>query len=111
MTVLVSSHNLSEMEGICDSIGIISKGRMHLEKELDAMKSKMNKVQVSFGTSGCPDSVLQNLHILHQESKGSVELLIIHEKAARIRAVSYTHLDVYKRQGKPDEEGSCKMGE
>ena len=60
---------------------------MHLEKELDAMKSKMNKVQVSFGTSGCPDSVLQNLHILHQESKGSVELLIIHEKAARIREV------------------------
>lgn len=87
MTVLVSSHNLCEMEGICDSIGIISKGRMRLEKELDAMKSKMHKVQVSFGPDGCPDSILKNLHVLHQESKGSVEFLIINESAARIREV------------------------
>lgn len=87
MTVLVSSHNLSEMEGICDSIGIISKGRMRLEMELDAMKSKMNKVQVSFGTEGCPDEALNQLNILQRETKGSVELLVINESAAKIREV------------------------
>ncbi len=85
MTVLVSSHNLRELEGICDSIGIISKGRMRLEKELDAMKSKMHKVQLSFGSDGCPDHMLEDLHVLHQESKGSVEFLIINENAAAIR--------------------------
>lgn len=87
MTILVSSHNLSEMESICDSIGIISKGRMRLERELDAMKSKMNKVQVSFGKEGCPDAVLRCLNILHQETKGSVELMVINESANKIREV------------------------
>ena len=35
MTVLVSSHNLKEMEGICDSIGIVKKGRMIVERDID----------------------------------------------------------------------------
>lgn len=87
MTVLVSSHNLGEMESICDCVGIISDGKMRLEKELDAMKSKMNKVQVSFGDREFPEGLLDNLHILHRETKGSVELLIINERAGRIREV------------------------
>lgn len=87
MTVLVSSHNLGEMESICDCVGIISDGKMRLEKELDAMKSKMNKVQVSFGDREFPEGLLDSLHILHRETKGSVELLIINERAGKIREV------------------------
>ena len=37
MTVLVSSHNLREMEGICDCIGILDKGVMKIERDLDEL--------------------------------------------------------------------------
>ena len=43
MTVLISSHNLKEMDGICDHIGIIKDGKMLMEKELDELKSTMQK--------------------------------------------------------------------
>lgn len=75
MTVLVSSHNLREMEGICDSIGILSQGRMIIERDLDVLKSDIHKVQVAFqeGNSGN----YEGLNILHREKRGSVELMII----------------------------------
>ena len=43
MTVLISSHNLKEMDGICDHIGIIKDGKMLMEKELDELKSIMQE--------------------------------------------------------------------
>jgi ABC-2 type transport system ATP-binding protein len=41
MTVLISSHNLKEMDGICDSVGIIKDGKMLLESDLDELKAVM----------------------------------------------------------------------
>ncbi len=49
MTVLVSSHNLKDMEEICDHIGIIASGKMVLERDLDTIKTSLHKIQVSFG--------------------------------------------------------------
>lgn len=48
MTALISSHNLKEIEGICDTIGILSKGKVVLERDLDTLKSGIHKVQVAF---------------------------------------------------------------
>lgn len=39
MTVLISSHNLRELEGICDSIGILSQGQLRFEGKLDDLKN------------------------------------------------------------------------
>ena len=75
MTTLVSSHNLKEMEGICDSIGIISKGRVIMESDLDELKSDVHKVQVSFVGRPAPD--YKGLNILHREIRGGVELMVI----------------------------------
>ena len=47
MTVLISSHNLKEMDGICDTIGIIKGGKMLLEKDLDELKQTMQNTLVS----------------------------------------------------------------
>ncbi|MCL1877693.1 MAG: ABC transporter ATP-binding protein [Defluviitaleaceae bacterium] len=41
MTVLISSHNLKEMDGICDTVGIIKGGEMLIERELDTLKDEM----------------------------------------------------------------------
>ena len=78
-TVLVSSHNLREMEGICDSIGILDHGRMVLERDLDELKSDIHKVQVAFRGSA-PEGAYDGLNILHKESRGSVDLLIVRNR-------------------------------
>jgi len=51
MTVLISSHNLRELEGICDSVGIIDHGRMVLERELSEFSTGIHKLQISFGSA------------------------------------------------------------
>jgi ABC-2 type transport system ATP-binding protein len=83
MTTLVSSHNLREMEGICDSVGIIDGGRMILEKDLDELRSDIRKVQVAFAPSsaeeGTPDRErdFAPLNIIHREKRGAVDVLIV----------------------------------
>jgi ABC-2 type transport system ATP-binding protein len=78
MTVLVSSHNLREMEGICDSIGILNKGTMIIERDLDELKSDIHKIQVAFKDKS--DDIYEKLNILHRERRGSVELLIVRNR-------------------------------
>lgn len=85
LTVLVSSHNLKEMEGVCDSIGILSKGKMVLERDLEEMKSDMHKIQVAFHKEEEPD--FMDLNILHHEIKGSVHMLIINDDETKVRAI------------------------
>lgn len=75
MTVLVSSHNLREMENICDSIGILNKGSMVIERDLDDLKSNVHKIQVAFKAP--PQDPYAGLNVLHRETRGSVELLIV----------------------------------
>lgn len=75
MTVLVSSHNLREMEGICDSIGILSKGKMMIERDLDELKSDIHKIQVAFKSP--INEPYAGLNVLHRESRGTVDLLIV----------------------------------
>ncbi|MBR6503365.1 MAG: ABC transporter ATP-binding protein [Firmicutes bacterium] len=75
MTVLVSSHNLKDMEGLCDCIGIISKGTMLLERDLDDLKSDVHKIQTVLpeGTKAPVDG----LNVLFSEKRGSVDMFII----------------------------------
>jgi len=47
MTVLISSHNLKEMDGICDTVGIIKNGTMLIERDLDELKSEMQARAIS----------------------------------------------------------------
>ncbi|WP_163536629.1 ABC transporter ATP-binding protein [Gracilibacillus sp. YIM 98692] len=76
MTVMISSHNLREVEDICDAIGIIHRGKLLLEKDLDDLKSDIHKVQLAF-KSPVEDSIFKGLNILHQEKRGSVYVCII----------------------------------
>ena len=46
MTVLISSHNLRELEGICDSVGILSQGRLMFEGRLDELKGKAENMSL-----------------------------------------------------------------
>ena len=80
MTVLVSSHNLKEMDGICDSIGIIKYGHMVIERDLDDLKSDVHKIQIAFNNQSQFDFESLNLDILHQENRGSIQLMVVRGK-------------------------------
>ena len=76
MTVLVSSHNLRELEDICDHIGIIHQGRMIIEKPLDDLKGNVHKYQLVFD-GDFPEDITQKIEILHSSKIGSVHNLIV----------------------------------
>lgn len=91
MTVLVSSHNLRELEDICDWVGIIHKGKMIIEKPLDDLKGNVHKYQVVFGEQGV-SGLGNGEDVLHVSNTGAVYNIIIRGSAeetdAKIRALS-----------------------
>lgn len=91
MTILISSHNLREVEDLCDHIGILHEGRLVIEKDLDDLKSDVHKVQVAFkGT--VPEKFLLDFDVLYREERGSVLLFIVRGKEEELLA----HIDFYK---------------
>ncbi len=69
-TVLVSSHNLRELEDVCDHVGIMDHGKLLLEKSLADMQGSVTKVQMV----GIPP---QELDVLHESSSGRLHTLIV----------------------------------
>ena len=82
-TVLVSSHNLRELEDVCDHVGILHKGKMLLERTLDELQDNVVKVQVVFreGTD-----LPQTLNVLHRSQNGKVETVIIRGSQEQVSA-------------------------
>ncbi len=75
-TVLVSSHNLRELEDICDHVGILYQGKMMVERELDNMKSDIHKLQLAY-SGNTPDNLFKDGEVLHHTRNGSVLQLIV----------------------------------
>lgn len=82
MTIIVSSHNLREVEDICDHIGILHKGTLLLQKDLDDLKSDIHKVQIAFQND--EEDKYRGMDILYKEERGSVTLVIVRGKENEI---------------------------
>ena len=72
VTVLVSSHNLRELEDVCDHVGIMHKGKMLLQRSLSEMQENIVKVQGVF-----PEGLPHDLPVLHRSNVGKIETLIL----------------------------------
>lgn len=90
MTVIISSHNLREVEDICDYIGILHRGNLLLEKDLDDLKSDVHKVQIAF-KGGIPEALDNKLDILHKEQRGSVVLCIVKGREQEINKIIHQY--------------------
>lgn len=75
ITVLISSHNLRELEDVCDTVGIMYQGKIVLESTLDELKTRLTKYQVAFANAVDWNSL--GLHILRYKQSGRVFELII----------------------------------
>ncbi len=91
MTVLVSSHNLRELEDICDWVGIIHQGHMILEKPLDDLKGSVHKYQLVIPEES-GDALEKMENVLHVSRTGSVRSVIVRGDAdecdAKMRGLS-----------------------
>ena len=94
-TVLVSSHNLRELEDVCDHVGIMDKGRMLLERPLAALQENTVKIQLAL-----PDGkeLPDGLDVLHESRTGRLRQLILRgssgELTARLAACEPFFMDV-----------------
>ena len=82
-TVLVSSHNLRELEDVCDHVGIMNRGRMLLERSLSELQDNIVKIQLAFaGETELPE----DLQILHRSETGRLQQLILRGKPDELQA-------------------------
>ena len=80
-TVLVSSHNLRELEDVCDHVGIMNRGKMLLERSLSQLQDNMVKVQLALADGG---KLPEGLDILHRSVTGRLQQLILRGAAEEV---------------------------
>jgi ABC-2 type transport system ATP-binding protein len=76
--VLISSHNLRELEDICDHVGIMDHGKMLLERSLADMQGATHKVQIV-------GELPPDIPVLHETATGRMRTVIIRGDAEDLR--------------------------
>jgi ABC-2 type transport system ATP-binding protein len=79
LTPIIASHNLRELEDICDHIGLLHQGGIIFEQELDSLQGDIQKVQCAFAAPKIPDA-FNGLDIVKVEQRGSLFILIVRGK-------------------------------
>ena len=87
-TVLISSHNLRELEDICDHVGIMDHGKMLLERSLADMQGSTHKLQMVGETP-------EGLDVLHESQTGRLKTLIVRGDAKEITLKVSASVPVY----------------
>lgn len=82
-TVLVSSHNLRELEDVCDHVGILDHGKLLLERSLSDLQENIVKVMIALPEG---QALPQDLNILHDQTTGRMHTLILRGDAAALEA-------------------------
>ena len=94
-TVLISSHNLRELEDVCDHVGIMNKGRMMIERNLADLQESLVKVQLALPEG---KSVPEGLDILHMSELGHLKTIIVRgstdDVTGKLAAASPMFIDV-----------------
>ena len=82
-TVMVSSHNLRELEDVCDHVGILDHGKRLLERSLSDLQENIVKVMIALPEG---QALPQDLNILHDQTTGRMHTLILRGDAAALEA-------------------------
>ena len=79
-TIIMTSHNLRELEDICDNLGLLYDGGILFESDIDSLKTNMFKVQISF-KEDFDEKYFQDLEVLSFKKIGSIATLIIKDES------------------------------
>ena len=74
-TVLLSSHNLRELEDVCDHVGMLHHGKLLLTRSLSELQDNICKIQILFGDT--PPESLPGLKVLHESAAGRLKTYIL----------------------------------
>ena len=74
-TVVIASHNLRELEDVCDHIALLHKGKLLFQEDLDDMKLNIQKIQAVFTTDDAEEK-LRALSCLRLERRGSLYTIV-----------------------------------
>ena len=77
MTPIIASHNLRELEDICDHVGLLHQGGILFSKDLDEMKLGIHRLQCVFESEADRDSFISGLNIMSKEERGSLYTLTV----------------------------------
>lgn len=94
LTPIIASHNLRELEDICDHVGLLHKGGILLSRDLDDMKLNIHKIQCVLR----PETEAEQLHgldVIRTERRGSLLTLTVRGKRDEISAVMQTYHPVF----------------
>ncbi|HEX3076516.1 MAG TPA: ABC transporter ATP-binding protein, partial [Lachnospiraceae bacterium] len=98
MTPIIASHNLRELEDICDHVGLLHKGGILLSKDIYDLKCNIHKVQCVFKEDTNVEEVLNPLNLLKKEQRGSLYTFTIRgtceELTSRIESYKPIFLEV-----------------
>ncbi|MDD2203099.1 MAG: ABC transporter ATP-binding protein [Bacilli bacterium] len=83
-TIILTSHNLRELEDTCDHLGLLYKGGILFERDVDTLKTEMFKVQISL-SGDFDEAEFKNLEIMSFKKKGSVTTLILKGNKEKIK--------------------------
>lgn len=75
-TIVMTSHNLRELEDVCDNLGLLYQGGILFESDIDTIKTNMYKVQISLKGDFDKDD-FSDIDLLSYKKNGSVATLII----------------------------------
>ena len=95
VTVLVSSHNLRELEDVCDHVGIMDHGQLLLERSLSQLQDNMVKIQLALPEG---KELPEDLELVHESRTGRLRQLILRgreeELSAKLMAAEPLFMDV-----------------
>ena len=83
LTPVIASHNLRELEDICDHVGLLHKGGILLSRDLDEMKMNLHKVQCVLKEGTRPEDI-EGLEILKTERRGKLLTLTVRGELGRV---------------------------
>ena len=84
LTVVISSHNLKEINELCDTAALLHQGKLLFNRDLDSVKGSIHKVQAAFDAD-CTEKDFDGLDVLHYERNQSITYLIIRGDEETIR--------------------------
>lgn len=94
-TPIIASHNLRELEDICDHVGLLHQGGVLMQKDLEEMKLNIHKIQCVFENAEDEDKFKQKVEILQFEKRGSLCLITARGQKDEILAILSTYSPIF----------------
>ncbi|MBQ6788235.1 MAG: ABC transporter ATP-binding protein [Lachnospiraceae bacterium] len=94
-TPIIASHNLRELEDICDSVGVLHQGGVLMQKDLEEMKLNIHTIQCVFANQSDEEQLLQALDVVKAEKRGTLNLITVRGKREEILAMVNAYSPIF----------------